>query len=81
LISPERLRSTFFTAEKRGNVFYIKGRGWGHGVGMCQWGAKGRAEHGFSYEKILTYYYKDVKLTRINNNYLAHKRGSGNLVN
>ena len=81
LISPERLRSTFFTAEKKGNVFYIQGRGWGHGVGMCQWGAKGRAEHGFSYEKILTYYYKDVKLTRINNNYLAHKRGSGNLVN
>lgn len=81
LLDPAKLKSTFFTAKQNKTSFHIYGRGWGHGVGMCQWGAKGRGEKGFSYEQILTYYYKNVKLTRINNNYLAQKRGSGNLVN
>lgn len=81
LIDPSKLKSTMFTAKQNGNSFHIYGKGWGHGVGMCQWGAKGYGENGFNYEKILKHYYKDIKLTRINNNYLAQKRGSGNLVN
>ncbi len=36
-------------------IFHIKG--WGHGVGMSQYGAKGMAEQGFTYEQILSYYY------------------------
>jgi len=76
-----KLKSTYFTAKQNNKSFHIYGKGWGHGVGMCQWGAKGGAEAGLNYEKILSLYYKDVKLTRINNNYLAHKRGSGKLVN
>lgn len=81
MLDPSKLKSTMFTARQNKNSFHIYGRGWGHGVGMCQWGAKGRGEKGFNYEQILTYYYKNVKLTRINNNYLAQKRGSGDLVN
>jgi stage II sporulation protein D len=81
LIDPSKLKSTFFTAKQNKSSFHIYGKGWGHGVGMCQWGAKGRGEKGFNYEQILSYYYKDIKLTRINNNYLAKKRGSGILVN
>jgi stage II sporulation protein D len=38
--------------------FIFKGRGWGHGLGMSQWGAKGMAEAGYSYEQILEYYYQ-----------------------
>ncbi len=38
------------------------GNGSGHGVGMSQWGAKGMAEKGFSYSKILRHYYKGVKI-------------------
>ncbi len=81
LINPSKLKSTMFTAKQNGNTFHIYGKGWGHGVGMCQWGAKGYGEKGYNYEQILRHYYKDIKLTRLNNNYLAQKRGSGNLVN
>ncbi|MGH3117806.1 MAG: SpoIID/LytB domain-containing protein [Gaiellales bacterium] len=39
-------------------VFVITGRGWGHGVGMSQWGANGFARRGSSYDRILTHYYR-----------------------
>jgi len=48
---------------------------------MSQWGAKGRGENGIGYEKILSYYYKDIKFQKIGNNYLAQKKGSIHLVN
>ena len=35
----------------------IRGRGWGHGVGMVQWGAYGKAKRGLSATQILSYYY------------------------
>lgn len=37
--------------------FIINGRGWGHGVGMSQWGAKGMAENGFTYKQIIEHYF------------------------
>jgi stage II sporulation protein D len=40
-----------------GTVFLLDGRGWGHGVGMSQWGAEGYARHGYGYEQILAHYY------------------------
>ncbi|MCX8130236.1 MAG: SpoIID/LytB domain-containing protein [Clostridia bacterium] len=40
--------------------YTFTGKGWGHGVGMSQEGAKGMAKAGFTYEQILKYYYKDV---------------------
>jgi len=45
-------------------VFAFWGAGWGHGLGMCQVGAVGLADEGWSYEKILTYYYRGVKLEK-----------------
>jgi stage II sporulation protein D len=42
----------------------IAGRGWGHGVGMSQWGARGFAEHGWSYRQILSHYYPGTDLRR-----------------
>ena len=44
-------------------TFVISGRGWGHGVGMSQWGAYGYAKHGVSYDRILAHYYPGTKLT------------------
>jgi len=41
-------------------VFIFEGRGWGHGVGMSQWGAYHMAQIGYSYEEILSFYYKNV---------------------
>ena len=43
-------------------TFVITGRGWGHGVGMPQWGAYGYAQHGVSYDKILAHFYPGTKL-------------------
>lgn len=43
----------------------VEGRGFGHGVGLCQYGARGMAEDGWEYDSILAYYYGDVALARI----------------
>ncbi len=57
------LNSTYFTAETSGgggsaiSRLSIRGGGWGHGIGMCQWGAIGRARAGQDYKTILTTYY------------------------
>lgn len=41
----------------------LKGRGWGHGVGLCQIGAAVMAEHGYGYEDILRHYYKGAEIS------------------
>src|SRR5580765_1926915 len=43
-------------------TFVITGRGWGHGVGMPQWGAYGYAPHGFTYDRILAHFYPGTTL-------------------
>jgi stage II sporulation protein D len=45
-------------------VFVITGRGWGHGVGLSQYGALGYARQGARYEEILTHYYQGTELTQ-----------------
>jgi len=45
-------------------VFAVSGRGWGHGVGLSQWGAYGQAKAGRTYDQILAYYYFGTKLGR-----------------
>ena len=43
-------------------IFVISGRGWGHGVGMAQWGAFGFAQQGATYDEILAHYYRGTTL-------------------
>jgi SpoIID/LytB domain protein len=43
-------------------TFVVRGRGWGHGVGMGQWGAYGQARRGLKYKQILAHYYPGTKL-------------------
>lgn len=45
------------------SAFFIGGGGWGHGVGMSQWGARGLAEQGKTYPEILTHYYTGTQVT------------------
>jgi stage II sporulation protein D len=45
-----------------GTLFLIDGRGWGHGVGMSQYGARGYAEAGWGYQRILAHYYRGTEL-------------------
>lgn len=49
----------YASVNKYPTQFLFNGKGWGHGLGMSQWGAKGMAEAGYSYMEILQYYYKD----------------------
>ncbi|MBE7023726.1 MAG: SpoIID/LytB domain-containing protein [Ruminococcaceae bacterium] len=46
------------------DTYTFSGEGWGHGVGMSQYGAKGMAEAGFDYEEILTHYYTGTHLEK-----------------
>lgn len=48
------------------SAYTFNGKGWGHGVGMSQWGAKKMAELGYNYEEILTYYYQNTNLVNTN---------------
>jgi stage II sporulation protein D len=64
------LNSTFFSFTKEtsgGEVssFTVNGRGYGHGIGMCQWGAIGRARAGQNYRTILETYYPGTTIGRI----------------
>ena len=54
-----------YSIEKAGNDFIFYGRGWGHGVGMCQWGAMAMAEQGYTAEKILAHYYPGTSVRKI----------------
>jgi stage II sporulation protein D len=49
-------------AARAGTLFLIDGRGWGHGVGMSQYGARGYAQAGWSYRRILAHYYRGTEL-------------------
>ena len=61
-----KFKSTVCQMVKQGDKWEISsGRGWGHGVGMCQCGAQGMARKGKKTKKILSYYYPDSKIINI----------------
>ena len=64
-IGPNIIRSTNFKLEIKKRRGYFEGYGWGHGVGMCQWGSFFMAKRGFNAEQILGYYYPEGKIKEI----------------
>lgn len=56
------LRSTKFKWTDTGSEIEIEGNGLGHGVGMCQWGARGLAKAGWTYKDILTFYFSGTEV-------------------
>lgn len=58
------IRSSIFTVGVTGDTFTFTGRGWGHGVGLCQYGAKTLAELHYDYQFILKFYYPQTELKR-----------------
>lgn len=60
------LRSTYFSVEEVGDKLLLKGKGFGHGVGMCQEGAIRMANLGKQYQEIIHFYYCDISI--VNNN-------------
>ena len=61
-----KLRSNYFTLKQVDNNINIQTTGYGHGVGMSQYGANGMAKKGYNYEEILSHYYKNTKIKKIN---------------
>ncbi len=59
------LLSTYFTLKIGLNNVRIIGKGFGHGAGMCQYGAMGMAKSGYNYKDILKHYYRGVHLEKV----------------
>jgi len=59
------LRSAFLSIQVVKNEVRINGRGYGHGVGLCQEGAMQMASRGWKYDRIIKYYYRNVKIVNI----------------
>jgi SpoIID/LytB domain protein len=65
-LDPMKLKSNrILSVDRKGDSFSFRGRGWGHGVGLCQFGMKQLADLGYSYEDILKYYYPGAQITKI----------------
>ena len=60
-----RIPSIFFEPELAGGELVFSGRGLGHGVGLCQWGAKTLARRGFDFRAILEYYYPGTTVAHL----------------
>jgi stage II sporulation protein D len=58
---PVTIPSRWMTASSRAGAAVVTGRGWGHGAGMVQWGAYGKARRGWSAERILAFYYGGLR--------------------
>jgi stage II sporulation protein D len=63
----DRIKSTKFTIERLGaGVSYrLSGKGFGHGVGMCQWGARNLAQKGHDFRSILAHYYPRSRIMKL----------------
>ena len=62
IMGPNVIKSNNYEIAMKGYYVDLIGKGWGHGVGMCQWGALGMAQQQFTYEQILAYYYPSSQL-------------------
>jgi stage II sporulation protein D len=60
-----KLKSLEFDVERTGGSWHFNGRGYGHGAGLCQWGAKALADEGLSYRDILSHYYPGTELQQL----------------
>ena len=73
-IDPKTIKSLYFNSALQTDGLKLSGKGWGHGVGLCQWGSKGMADLGWTYDKILKYYYPN---TQLNKNSLLNSNSFG----
>jgi SpoIID/LytB domain protein len=64
-LSESHLYSSAFDVEHTAKGFVLHGKGWGHGVGLCQIGAAVMGEQGKKYDEILLYYYRNATIKKI----------------
>jgi stage II sporulation protein D len=65
ILGPNIIKSSLFEVVMMGYYFDVVGHGWGHGVGMCQWGANKMAKKRFSYSEILEFYYPESEIVTL----------------
>ena len=66
-VDPWLIKSTMINSiKKQKDSFVFTGNGWGHKVGLCQWGSKFMADKGFSYKQILQFYYPSTSIEKVN---------------
>ena len=63
-LSKSHLYSSAFDVEKTPDGFTLHGKGWGHGVGLCQIGAAVMGDQGIPFDEILSFYYPQAELTK-----------------
>jgi stage II sporulation protein D len=64
-LGPNTIKSTNFGVKVIGQDIVFEGLGWGHGVGLCQWGAYFMAKEGYTCKQILEYYYPGAEISPI----------------
>jgi len=69
LLGFQDLRSTRFQMQQTSKEFVFSGTGFGHGVGLCQWGSRNLAQQGLKFQQILTHYYPGMALKAAENLY------------
>lgn len=68
-----KLRSTFFSVSKSGNDIILCGKGYGHGVGLCQEGASVMTRKGYDYKQIISFYFKGVNIVPLSSLIVPNK--------
>lgn len=61
----KEVKSYSFSVNKKGKKVVVDGNGYGHHVGLCQWGAREMVKRGFDFKKILEFYYPDTQFMRL----------------
>ncbi len=62
ILGPNEVKSNNYQVNMRGYYFDLGGQGWGHGIGLCQWGAFAMARKRYHYDEILKYYYPGIEI-------------------
>lgn len=73
ILDPKEMKSAKYEVKEYGGGFLFSGKGYGHGVGLSQNGAKHMAEMGYSYKDILKFYYRGVCVGRMNSVLYANR--------
>lgn len=61
----KEVKSFCYDLRRSGSKVIVTGRGYGHHMGLCQWGARAMVDHGWGYQEIVHFYYPSTKLARL----------------
>lgn len=67
IVGPNMIRSNNFQIDMKGYFVDFLGKGWGHGVGLCQWGAYFMSQRGYPFDEILQHYYPKAHIIHYQN--------------